>query len=270
MTRQLSSMKTAFVGCGNMGGAIIRGLVAKEIVPANSIICADRIAANTERLAAELGVVSAKSAAEACSAADIVVIAVKPQGIEEVLTEIKPECSAAQYCISVAAGVTLARLREGLGKSLKIARVMPNVPALVGRGVAGIYSDDVDAAALAQEMFQAVGDAVVLDDESQIDIVTGVSGSGPGFIFLAMDALVEGGVRMGLDRAVAQKLAAFTVAGAGEVAVSTGKAPLELRDMVASPGGTTVAGLGVLEERGFHAALSDAVEAATKRSRELG
>lgn len=263
-------MKTAFVGCGNMGAAIVRGLVGKGIVPAASISCVDKIDDNVVRLANDCGVVPKKTIAEACAVSDVIVVAVKPQGIEPVLAEIKDSRSKARFCISVAAGVTLGRLKAGVGSSFKVARVMPNVPALVGRGIAGIYSDEPDAATLAEEMFKAVGDAVVLEAESQIDTVTGVSGSGPGFIFLAMDALVEGGVKMGLPREIAQKLAAYTVAGAGEVAISTGKAPLELRDMVASPGGTTLAGLAVLEQKAFHAALVDAVEAATRRSRELG
>lgn len=273
MSGELSKKTVAFIGCGNMGSAIIRGAVQRGVLSGAGVRCFDKLEANVAALAADCKVVPCRSIAEACRGAQVAVLAVKPQDMKPVLSDVREAFAGEDskaICISVAAGVTVGALSAGLGEGFSVVRVMPNVAALVGSGIAGIYSSSPQAADCAQELFQAVGEGVVLSDERLLDSVTGVSGSGPGFIFVAMNALEEGGVKMGLPREVARKLAAHTVLGAGRLAVSTGRPPAELRDMVASPGGTTVAGLKILEEREFAAALAAAVEAATKRSRELG
>jgi pyrroline-5-carboxylate reductase len=197
---------------------------------------------------------------------------VTPQLIAAVLAEIASAVDERHLLISIAAGVPTAAIRRGLGKDARIIRVMPNTPALVlqgataiARGV-GLQSDDM---ATAQEIFGAVGRVVVLDEEL-MDAVTGLSGSGPAYIALVIEALADGGVKMGLDRATAMTLATQTVLGAAKLLAETGMHPGALKDMVSSPGGTTISGIAALEEGGVRTTFIRAVERATLRSRELG
>jgi pyrroline-5-carboxylate reductase len=189
-----------------------------------------------------------------------------------VLAELAPAVTARHLLISIAAGVSTATIRAALGKDARIIRVMPNTPALVLRGAAaiargkGLEPDDLGTA---EEIFGAVGRAVVLDEEA-MDAVTGLSGSGPAYVAIVIEALADGGVRMGLDRATALMLATQTVLGAAQLLSETGMHPASLKDMVSSPGGTTIAGIAALEEGGLRSTLIRAVERATLRSRELG
>jgi pyrroline-5-carboxylate reductase len=203
---------------------------------------------------------------------DVLVLAVKPQSMAALLAEVRPVLTNRQLIVSIAAGITLRQLAEGLGSERRLVRVMPNTPCLVGASAAGYSPGEAataDDLALVDRLLNAVGQAFRLP-ESLLDAVTGLSGSGPAFVYVMIEALSDGGVRVGLPRNVATALAAQTVFGAAKMVLETGTHTGVLKDMVASPGGTTIAGLHALERGGLRAALMDAVEAATQRARELG
>jgi pyrroline-5-carboxylate reductase len=217
-----------------------------------------------------IGAVASNSALVADS--DVIILAVKPQVIAAVLREIAAAVDGTKLIISLAAGVATRTLREHLGKPARLIRVMPNTPALVLEGATAIArADGLEAGDLeiAQALFGAVGQVVVLD-EDHLDAVTGLSGSGPGYIAIVIEALADGGVKMGLDRATAMTLATQTVLGSAKLILATGMHPGQLKDMVASPGGTTIAGIAALEDGGIRRTFISAVERATLRSRELG
>jgi len=264
--------KVGFVGAGNMGEALIRGLVESNLVPADKILAADVRADRARQLADQFGVKALADNAALVRGADVVILAVKPQIMASVLREIMPTLTNRPLLISIAAGVSTATIQSILGKYPRLIRVMPNTPALVLQGVTaiartpGLEQDDLETA---QEIFAAVGRAVVLDEE-QMDAVTGLSGSGPAYVALVIEALADGGVKMGLDRATAMTLATQTVLGAAKLLAETGMHPAALKDMVSSPGGTTIAGIAALEEGGVRTTFIRAVERATLRSRELG
>jgi pyrroline-5-carboxylate reductase len=210
--------------------------------------------------------------AEVVQACDTLVLAVKPQVMAAVLAEVKPHIAARHVVVSIAAGVTLKTLADGLGDKTRLVRVMPNTPCLVGASAAGFAPGSTatpEDVVLVGRLFGAVGKAFAVP-EPLLDAVTGLSGSGPAFVYVMIEALADGGVRVGLPRDVAQALAAQTVLGAAKMVLETGQHPAALKDAVASPGGTTIAGLHALERAGLRAALMDAVEAATRRSLELG
>jgi pyrroline-5-carboxylate reductase len=268
----LEGKRVGFVGGGNMGEAMVRGLLGAGLVPAGLIAATDVRKERAEQLAKQFGITAHDDNVRLVREADVVVLAVKPQVMAGVLAEIAPAVGPRHLLISVAAGVATATIRAGLGKDARIIRVIPNTPALVLQGAtaiargAGLRPDDL---AVAEAIFGAVGRVVVLD-ESLLDAATGVSGSGPAYVAIVVEALADGGVRMGLDRATAMTLATQTVLGAATLLRETGMHPGSLKDMVASPGGTTIAGIAALEESGVRAAFIRAVERATLRSRELG
>jgi pyrroline-5-carboxylate reductase len=261
-----------FVGGGNMGEALIRGLVESNLVPADHIRVTDVRADRVRQLAEQYGVRAVDGNVALVTGSDVVVLAVKPQIMAPVLREALPALTNRPLLISLAAGVSTTTIQGILGKYPRLIRVMPNTPALVLSGVtaiaktAGLEQDDLETA---QEIFAAVGRAVVLDEE-QMDAVTGLSGSGPAYVALVIEALADGGVKMGLDRATAMTLATQTVLGAAKLLAETGMHPGALKDMVSSPGGTTIAGIAALEEGGVRTTFIRAVERATLRSRELG
>ena len=264
--------KIAFLGAGNMAEALVKGLLGAGVATPAEIVCAEPRADRREELRKKYGVAVTASNAEAASQAGIVLLSVKPQEMDAVLAEIAPSVDASKLVVSVAAGVTISAIARRLGPGARIIRTMPNTPALVGAGASalarGPNATDADAAQ-ALVLFQAVGTAVVVG-EHLLDAVTGLSGSGPAYVFLAIEALSDGGVKAGLPRDVATKLAAQTIVGAGRMVLETGEHPGRLKDQVTSPGGTTIAGVHALEAAGFRAALIAAVEAATRRSKELG
>ena len=268
----LSGKRVGFIGAGNMGEALIKGLVTAGVVPAKSVLATDVRTERLDELAREFGIEVARGNTALVRDVDVVVLAVKPQIMDAVVTEIAPVVTRATLLISIAAGISTARIRGALGKDARLIRVMPNTPALVLEGAtavakaAGLEPGDID---VARAIFGAVGRVVVLDEEL-MDAVTGLSGSGPGYVALIIEALADGGVKMGLDRATALALASQTVLGAARLLRETGMHPGALKDMVSSPGGTTIAGIAALEESGLRAALIRAVERATLRSRELG
>jgi pyrroline-5-carboxylate reductase len=264
--------KIAFLGSGNMAEAIVKGLLAAGTAATGEIVCAEPRAERREELHTRHGVAVTASNLEAVRQAQVLVLSVKPQVMEALLDEIAPVVGDSKLVISIAAGVPVAAIARRLGAGARIVRTMPNTPALVGEGATalarGPRATEADLAE-AVALFEAVGTAVIVD-EHLLDAVTGVSGSGPAFVFLAIEALADGGVKMGLPRQVALTLAAQTVVGAGRLLLETGEHPGKLKDQVTSPGGTTIAGVHALEAAGFRAALMAAVEAATRRSRELG
>ena len=261
------------IGAGRMATALARGLVRAELVTPSSLVASDpsgdaRAAFQRELPGARVG----DDNGEVASRSDVVLLAVKPQQMTHVLAGIREQIHADALVVSIAAGVTLARLAAGLSPGQRIVRVMPNTPCLVGRGVSayslGPHATADDGRLVAKLLF-AVGVAYEVP-ENQLDAVTGLSGSGPAFVYTMIDQLREGGQCVGLPAELAGELAVRTVAGAAEMVLATGDSPTELRDRVTSPGGTTLAGLQALEAAGFSAAVIAAVEAATRRSAELG
>ena len=261
-----------FVGAGNMGEALIKGLVVANVVPAKSIYSADVRGERLTELAKQFGIQAASDNSDLVSRCDVVILAVKPQIMEPVLREIAPAVTRQKLLISIAAGVSTAKIRAMLNRDARLIRVMPNTPALVLEGVTAIAKGqhlepgDLDTAS---EIFKAVGRVVILD-EDLMDAVTGLSGSGPAYVAVVIESLADGGVRMGLDRITAMTLATQTVLGAAKLLLETGLHPGALKDMVSSPGGTSIAGVAALEEGGIRTTFIKAVERATLRSRELG
>ncbi len=264
--------KIVFLGAGNMAEALVKGLLRAGIAAQADVICSEPRAERREELAKRYGVSVVASNVEAAEQGDVVVLSVKPQTMDVLLDEIAPAVDHRKLIISIAAGISIQSIARKLGAGVRIVRTMPNTPALVGAGATalarGAHATDADLAE-AKRLFEAVGIAHVVD-EPLLDAVTGLSGSGPAFVFLAIEALADGGGKVGLARPVAMALAAQTVMGAAKLVLETGEHPGRLKDQVTSPGGTAIAGVHALEEGGLRAALIAAVEAATRRSRELG
>jgi len=255
-----------------MATALAKGLVSAGFASADAIVASDPSTAAREAFARTTGCGATASNVDVVRACDVLVLAVKPAHVAEVLADIRADVQPKHLVISIAAGVPLKTLIEALGSQARLARVMPNTPCLVGAG-ASAYALGAGATAedgkLVARLLATVGIAVELP-ESLLDAVTGLSGSGPAYIYQVIEALSDGGVLMGLPRDVATRLASQTVLGAAQMVVQTGEAPAVLKDAVASPGGTTIAGLHALEAGGLRAALMNAVKAATLRSKELG
>lgn len=268
----LQGRTIGFIGAGNMAEAIIRGLLEAKLVTANQIIASDIVEAKRQQIHLRYGIQTVIEGRDVGMKASILMLAVKPQDMEAALKGIAASVDQTKTIISVAAGITIAFIAERLPAKARIIRAMPNAPALVLAGAAGIAKGEYATAEdlqLAEAIFSAVGKAVVVE-EKHLDAVTGLSGSGPAYVFLFVEALADAGVKVGLARDVARLLAAQTVLGAAKMVLESGRHPAELKDMVASPGGTTIAGLHALERGGLRGILIEAVEAATIRSRELG
>ena len=261
----------AFLGGGQMAEALIGGLLASKVSEPQLICATDPMAARRDLLKSRFGILVGEDNARAADGADLVLLAVKPQVLPAVLRDAGSALSG-KLVVSIAAGVTSAWIRERVSAARGIVRAMPNTPALVREGVTALaYQPDLaaDDVATVRAFFEAVG-SVVPVEERLMDAVTELSGSGPAYVFVAIEALADGGVKMGLPRATAQLLAAQTVLGAARMVLERGEHPATLKDQVASPGGTTIAGLHQLEVGGMRGCLMAAVEAATKRSQELG
>lgn len=267
----MNSDRIAVIGGGNMGEALAAGMVSAGYAPQESITIAEPIEARRQYLDSK-GYRTVASGPEAAREAGIVFFAVKPQDLGGVLDALKEVVTAEKLLVSIVAGATTSCFTRVFGNDARIIRVMPNTPALVGAGAAAVCAggaaSDGDLAA-ARKMLESVGRAVEVP-ESQMDAVTGLSGSGPAYVFQFIEALADGGVCAGLPRDKALMLAAQTVLGAARMVLELNEHPGRLKDMVASPGGTTIAGLHALEKGGLRAAVIDAVMAATKRSAELG
>jgi pyrroline-5-carboxylate reductase len=261
-----------FLGGGNMAGALIRGLVKGAHVAADRVMASGPRPERMAELADTYGIRVTGDNRELARQSQILVLSVKPQIMDRVLLEVADEVVPGALVISVAAGVPTAAIERRLPGGARVVRAMPNTPAVVGAGATAIARGthaqpaDLDQARF---VFDAVGITVVLE-ESHLDAVTGLSGSGPAYIFLIIEALADAGVKVGLSRRTAQKLAAQTVMGSAKLLLDTDGHPGQLKDMVTSPGGTAIAGLHTLEQGGLRTTLINAVEAATLRSRELG
>ncbi|HWB03299.1 MAG TPA: pyrroline-5-carboxylate reductase [Verrucomicrobiales bacterium] len=263
-------MKLACLGSGKMGTALLQGIVARGVCTAADIVISDPIAAAVAAARTAVpGVNVAESNTEAVRGADAVLLCVKPYGIVPLVESLREPPST--LLISIAAGVTLPQMEAAAGGH-RVVRVMPNTPALVGKGAAayapGSKATEADCS-LTEKLLSAVG-TVTRVPERLLDAVTGLSGSGPAYIYTVIEALADGGVAEGLTKEQALQLAAQTVAGAAEMVLQTGLHPAVLRDQVTSPGGTTIAALATLEAKGLRSALIEAVRTATRRAQELG
>jgi pyrroline-5-carboxylate reductase len=261
-----------FVGGGNMAEALIRGLVRGGHVPAERVWASGPRPERMAELTAAYAIRATGDNREVARQSQILVLSVKPQILDRVLLEIADAVAPGALVISLAAGVSTAAIERRLPSGARVIRSMPNTPAVVGAGATAIAAGshaEANDLELARFVFDAVGITVVLD-ENQLDAVTGLSGSGPAYIFLILEALADAGVKVGLSRRTAQKLAAQTVMGSAKLLLDTDGHPGQLKDMVTSPGGTAIAGLHTLEQGGLRTTLINAVEAATFRSRELG
>jgi len=262
-----------FIGSGNMAEALIKGIIAAKVYQPANIIIADIRGERLEELARKYKVREVESNTALAGGADVVVLSVKPQNMDDVLGEIKGTLKRDSLVISIAAGITTAKIAAALGE-VPIIRVMPNTPALVGEGASALFAKNVsaEAMALAMKVFGAVGKAVVVDSEELIDAVTAVSGSGPAYFFLLMEQMIKAGQSLGLDEATAKELVLQTAKGAAllaEQADGRGETAAELRHKVTSPGGTTEAALKVFAEKNFSALVTTALTAARDRSKEL-
>ncbi|MBX3247073.1 MAG: pyrroline-5-carboxylate reductase [Myxococcales bacterium] len=268
---RLSGLRIGIVGAGNMGTTILEGLLDAAAASPSQLMASDPRASRRDELASR-GIGVSASNLEVARFAELLVLATKPQVMDRVLKEIAPATGPGTLVVSIAAGVSIAAIESMLLEGTRVVRTMPNTPALVGAGATaiapGTHVSESDLG-LVEALFSAVGITEILE-EGLLDAVTGLSGSGPAFIFVIIDALADGGVKVGLHRATAQRLAAQTVLGAAKMLIETGEHPGQLKDMVASPGGTTIAGLHTLESGGLRKTLMDAVENAALRSRALG
>lgn len=262
---------TVFLGAGNMASALLRGAVGQGL-SADRFGATDVRSEPLEQLRDDLGIRAFASNSEAVHWAQLVVLAVKPQVLPALLAEIAPSLRGDAVVLSIVAGVPIARIDAALGGQKRIVRAMPNTPSLVNAGATAVaWSSAVreEELTMVSALLACTG-LVVRVDENLLDGVTGLSGSGPAYGFMAIEALSDAGVREGLPRDVATRLAAQTLLGAAKMVLETGEHPGKLKDMVTSPAGTTIAGLAALERHGLRAALMAAVEAASARSRELG
>lgn len=268
----LQDKRIAFIGAGNMGEALIKGLLQAGHVRPEQMIATDIRTDRLEAIHKAYRIEALTSNRDAASKAQILLLAVKPQVMDEVLTGLRGAIKEYHLLLSVAAGIRTSFIEASFSQPIRVVRIMPNTPALLLAGASAIspgrHATEEDLK-IAREIFEAVG-RVVQVEEKAMDAVTGLSGSGPAYIFVLIEALSDAGVHMGLSREVATLLAAQTVLGAARMVLETGEHPAKLKDMVTSPGGTTAAGLHVLERAGFRGTVKAAIEAATRRSEELG
>ena len=268
----LQDKRIAFIGAGNMGEALIKGLLQAGQVRPEQVIATDIRTDRLDVIHKMYRIETLTNNEEAATKAQILLLAVKPQVMDEVLTGLRGAVTEDHLLLSVAAGIRTAFIEARFSHPTRVVRIMPNTPALILAGASAItpgrHATEEDLKTT-REVFEAVG-RVVQVEEKLMDAVTGLSGSGPAYIFVLIEALADAGVQMGLTREVATLLAAQTVFGAARMVLESGEHPAKLKDMVTSPAGTTVAGLHILEQAGFRGLLMEAVEAATRRSMELG
>jgi pyrroline-5-carboxylate reductase len=267
-----STLTVGFIGCGKMATALAQGFIRANLVAPAQLIGSDVSEASRANFSRVTGAVTTAHNREVLQAAEVVMLSVKPDQVPGVISEIRDAITPAHLLLSIAAGVTLARLEQALPEGTRIVRVMPNTPALVGAS-ATAYAPGraarTEDCQLVHRLFVAVGIADQVK-EPLLDAVTGLSGSGPAYVFLVLEALSDGGVAAGLPREVATRLAAQTLFGSAQMVLETGQHPAALREMVTSPGGTTIEGLHELEKAGVRAALISAVRSAADKSRRLG
>jgi len=267
-----ANLKIGFLGAGKMATALAKGFVHAKLVEPSDLLASDPVGAAQQHFTAETGGRCVDSNVEVARSSNILVLAVKPGQVNEVLAEVRPHFTSDHLLISIAAGVPIERMQTALGGSARVVRVMPNTPALIGLSASAYALGNAatrEDAGLTQKLFSSVGIAFELK-ETLLDAVTGLSGSGPAYVYMIIEALSDGGVAAGLPRDVATRLAAQTVMGSARMVLETNLHPGALKDMVTSPGGTTIEGVHELEKGGLRAALINAVRAASDKSRKLG
>jgi pyrroline-5-carboxylate reductase len=267
-----STKKIGLIGGGQMGEALVRGMIKSGLVESGAVMVAEPDTTRCEYLQKTYAVKITDAAADLCDFASVLILAVKPQILPPVLEQYKIFMGKQHLLISIAAGVPIAAMEKVVGHGQRIVRVMPNTPALVLAGASALSPNatatDEDLQC-ALDIFSAIGTCVHLP-ENLLDAVTGLSGSGPGYVFTFIEAMIDGGVLAGIPRPVAQQLVLQTVYGSAKLALETGEPPAVLKGMVTSPGGTTITGLHVLEKDGLRGTVMAAVEQATRKSKELG
>jgi pyrroline-5-carboxylate reductase len=268
----MKMQKIGFIGAGNMAEALVKGLLSSSLFTTDEIIMSDVVEERLGLLSSLYGVKTTQNNTEVVKSSNFVFLAVKPNMVRQVLLEIKGLLTSKKVLISIAAGVSTSSISETVRRKMKIVRVMPNTPALVLAGASVLYCNALitqEEKRGIKEIFESVGIAYLIDNEALLDGVTGVSGSGPAFVAMFIEALSDGGVKTGLPRNMALRLAAQTVYGTAKMVLDSGIHPAELKDKVSSPGGTTIAGIKELETRGFRGSVISAVSAAARRSKEL-
>lgn len=264
--------KLGFIGAGNMAKAMMGGILKNEILLPEDVIASDLYQPGLERMKEELGIAVTTDNQEVVKKAEVVVLSVKPQFYAAVIEEIREVVSEGQIIVTIAPGQTLEYLQELFGKPVKIVRTMPNTPALVGEGITGVCKNELvteEELSYICKIFSGFGKAEVLS-EKLMDVVVSVSGSSPAYVFLFIEAMADAAVADGMPRAQAYKFAAQAVYGSAKMVLETGKHPGELKDMVCSPGGTTIEAVRVLEEKGFRSSVIEAMKACVKVAKELG
>ena len=261
-------MKIGFIGCGNMAKAMMTGILSKGEIKKEDITASDASKTALEAVCERLGITAAPNNTETVKSSDIIIMAIKPIYMEEVVKEISPAVGE-KLIVTLAPGKTLSWLHKTFGRDVKIIRTMPNTPAMVGEGMAALCKNEFvsdDEMNTVKSIFESFGKAEIVP-ETLMDAVCGVSGSSPAFVFMFIEAMADAAVAEGMPRAQAYKFAAQSVMGSAKLVLETGKHPGELKDMVCSPGGTTIEGVGVLESMGFRASVIEAVRAATEKSK---
>lgn len=264
-------MKIGFIGLGNMAKAMIGGMLAKGIAKPEEVTGSAKTEKTRKAVAEKYGIETLADNGAVAEASDILILAVKPQMFDTVIPQIRDRLRKNTLIVSIAAGRTIAQIEEGLGGSFKVVRCMPNTPAMVGEGCSGVCRNErvtEEEMARCMELVSSFGLAEEVP-EKLMDAVVGVSGSSPAFVFLFLEALADGGVKAGMPRGQAYRFAAQTVLGSAKLLLETGKHPGELKDMVCSPGGTTIEGVQALEDMGFRSAVMSAVEACVEKSQNM-
>lgn len=261
-----------FIGSGNMATALVKGLIKSDFYQSNQLLASDNDEEKSRKISEKFGVKGYASNKDLVRECAIIILSVKPQVIREVLEEVRGEIRDDHLMISIAAGIPLKMIHSIIGQDIPLIRVMPNTPALIQKGVSALAAGKLATSehmAIARGIFDAVGESVIVKEE-MMDAVTALSGSGPGYIFKIMESFVDVGEKLGFDEETSIRLVVQTVLGAAHLARESEKSLSQLREMVTSPGGTTAAGLAVFERKGLEGVIQEAVEAACKRSVELG
>jgi pyrroline-5-carboxylate reductase len=264
-------MKIGFIGTGNMGTAMMGGVISSGIVDAQDVMASDIFQAALDKVNEEFGVNTSISNRDVVDFADIIFLAVKPQYLPDAIDGIKDMDYTDKVVVSIAAGQSLARLKELFGKEIKLIRVMPNTPALVGEGMSALSPNDLvseEESETVLELFESFGKAEIVPERLQ-DAVVGISGSSPAYVYMFIEALADGAVAEGMPRAQAYKFAAQAVLGSAKMVLETGEHPGVLKDNVCSPGGTTIEAVAALEALGFRNAIIEAERVCIEKSREL-
>ncbi len=264
-------MKLGFIGGGNMGSAMMGGIIAGGLCDKKDVMVSDKFQGSLDRLSADLGINTTTDNKAVVEFADIIFLAIKPQMLADVVEEIKSLDFSNKLIVSIVAGQSIEKILGLFGKKLKLVRVMPNTPALVGEGMAGLSPNELvsdEEAELVKKLFESFGKAEIVPEKLQ-DAVCGISGSSPAYVFMFIEAMADGAVAEGMPRAQAYKFAAQAVLGSAKMVLETGKHPGELKDAVCSPGGTTIEAVAALEQAGFRSAVIDAERICIDKSRSL-